>query len=70
MTIVRKVQAVVGMIGLGLPEVEILKVKEEMEVEFRPLVVMLLVEEAWVIPMPLTIIVTTLTSHFLIGAKS
>ena len=69
MTIVRKVQAVVGMIGLGLPEVETLKVTEEMEVEFRPLVVMLLVEEAQVIPMPLTI-VTTPTPHFLIGAKS
>ena len=57
------------MIGLGLPEVEIPHVTEETEVEFRQRVVMLLVEETWVIPTPPPI-VTTLTPHLSIRAKS
>ena len=57
------------MIGLGLLEVEIPKVREETEVEFRQWVVMLLVEETRVIPTPLPI-VTTPTAYLLIRAKS
>jgi len=69
MKIVRKVQGLVGMIGLGVPKVEIPKVTEEREVEFRLLVVMLVVEETQVIRIPLQI-VTTPTSYLLIGSKS
>ena len=57
------------MIGLGPPEVEIPKVTEETEVEFHQRVVMLLVEETWVIPTPL-LIVTTPTPDLSIRAKS
>jgi len=57
------------MIGLGPPEVEIPPVTEEAEVEFHQRVVMLLVEETWVIPTPL-VIVTTPTPHLSIRAKS
>jgi len=59
----------VGMIGLGVPEEEIPKVTEEMEVEFHQRVVMLLVEETRVNPTPLPI-VTTPTPHLSIRAKS
>jgi len=69
MKIVRKVQGLVGMIGLGLPEVEIPKVTEETEVELYQQVVMLLVEETQVILTPL-LIVTTPTPHLSIHAKS
>jgi len=64
-----KVRGLVGMIGLGLPEVEIPKVTEETEVEFHQQVVMLLVEETRVIPTPL-LIVTTPTPQLSIRAKS
>jgi len=57
------------MICLGLPEVEIPHVTEEIEVEFRQQVVMLLVEETWVIPTRIPI-VTTPTPDLLIRAKS
>ena len=57
------------MIGLGVPEEEIPKVTEEMEVEFHQRVVMLLVEETRVNPTPLPI-VTTPTPHLSIRAKS
>jgi len=57
------------MIGLGPPEVEIPNVTEETEVEFHQRVVMLLVEEARLIPTPL-LIVTTPTPHLSIRAKS
>jgi len=57
------------MIGLGLPEVEIPNVTEELEVKFRQQVVMLLPEETRVIPTPL-LIVTTVTPHLSIRAKS
>jgi len=66
---VRKVQGLVGMIGLGLPEVEIAKVTEETEVEFHQLVVMLLVEETRVIPTALLIVITP-TPHLSIRVKS
>jgi len=66
---VRKVQGLVDMIGLGLPEVEISEVTEEMEVEFCLLVVMLLVEETRLILTPL-LQATTLTLPCLIGTKS
>jgi hypothetical protein len=69
MKIVRKVRGLVGMIGLGLPEVEIPKVTEETEVEFHQQVVMLLVEETRVIPTPLLIVITP-TPHLSIRAKS
>jgi len=55
--------------GIGLPELEILKVTEEKAVEFRPWVVMLLVEATRVITTPLPT-VTTLATHHLIRAKS
>jgi len=69
MKIVRKVRGLVGMIDLGLPEVEIQKVTEKTGVEFRQQVVMLLVEETQVIPTPLPI-VTTPTPPLSIHAKS
>jgi len=67
--IVRKVQGLVGIIGLGLPNVEIPKITEETTVEFRLLVLILVVEESCVIPIPLPI-VTTPTPHLVIRAKS
>jgi len=66
---VRQVEDLVGIIGLGLPEVEIPKITEETEVEFYQQVVMLLVEETRVIPTPL-LIVTTPPPHLSILAKS
>ena len=65
----RKVQGLVGIIGLGLPNVEIPKITEETTVEFRLLVLILVVEESCVIPIPLPI-VTTPTPHLVIRAKS
>jgi len=65
---VREVQDLVGMIGLGLREVEIRKVMEETEVEFCLLVEMLLVEEARVIRTPPPI-VTTPSPLFCIRGK-
>jgi len=69
MKIVRKVRGLVGMIGLGLPEVEIPKITQETEVEFRQMVVMLLVQVTRVILTPLPV-VTTPTPHLLIRTKS
>jgi len=69
MKIVRQFRGLVDIIGQGLPEVEIPKVTEKMEVEFHQRVVMLLVEETRMIPTPLPI-VTTPTPHLSIRAKS
>ena len=64
----RKVEGLVGLIGLGLPEVEILNVKQETKIEFHLLVVMLLVEETWVIPTRLPIMPTP-TRYLVIHPK-
>lgn len=69
MKILTKIQRLVDIRGLGLPDVEIPKVLEETDVAFRLQVLILLVDQTPVIPTPLPI-ATGPTPLLLIPAKS